>query len=213
MDPAAGIAAFIQGLVLGASICLTLGPQSAFVLQQGLHRQSATTVAMVCTLCDLTLIIAGAAGFGLLVNAVPNLTEMAAWGSALFALAYGWQVLRSMRRQRRLEHAGHPSTNCLLPMRAVAGALTLSLLNPQTYLEMVAVVGAIAIQFPMPNRIPFVVGVMLISPLWFYGLAYGGRRLAPLLARSNLTRKLDGCIAIMMLGLGVSILWAHVGVQ
>ena len=51
-----------KGFLLGASICMTLGPQSAFVLRQGVLRQRAFCVAMICTLADFMLIALAAAG-------------------------------------------------------------------------------------------------------------------------------------------------------
>ena len=207
----AGITAFIQGVMLGASICVTLGPQSVFVLRQGLRRASATIVATVCTLCDFMLIMLGAAGFGIIVLAFPVLTGVAAWGGALFALAYGWYAFRSMKAKRGVGRAPEQAKPSLRRTRVFVGALALSLLNPQVYLEMVAVVGAIAIQFPLPERVLFVAGVMLVSPVWFFGLAYGGRRLAPLIARPSLSRMLDGCTAALMWGLGAYIIWLQIG--
>ena len=99
----------------------------------------------------------------------------------------------------------------LRPTRVFAGALALSLLNPQAYLEMVVLVGAVTIQFPAPERLPFVAGVMLVSPLWFFGLAYGGQRLAPFMARPGPGRMLDGCTAALMWGLGAYIVWLQIG--
>lgn len=208
-----GVAAFIQGLVIGASICITLGPQSVFVLRQGLCRNSATMVATVCTLCDFMLIVMGAAGFGIIVIAFPAIARVAAWGGALFALAYGWHAFRSMKvtsGSRRGDGQPNPS---LRPTRVLVGALALSLLNPQVYLEMVAAVGAIAIQFPAPERVAFVAGVMLVSPFWFFGLAFGGQRLAPLFARPGVNRTLDGCTAALMWGLGAYIIWLQIGAK
>ena len=206
-----GAAAFMQGLVLGAGICVTLGPQSVFVLRQGLRGNSAMIVATVCTLCDFMLIMMGAAGFGIIVIAVPALVGVAAWGGALFALVYGWYSFRSMKAKRGAAREGGLAKPSMRPTRVLIGALALSLLNPQVYLEMVAVVGAIAIQFPAPERVAFVAGVMLVSPLWFFSLAYGGHRLAPLIARPRVSRTLDGCIAALMWSLGTYIIWMQVG--
>jgi len=208
----AGVAAFIQGLLLGASICLTLGPQSVFVLRQGLRRRSATIVAAVCTLCDFMLIMLGAAGFGSIVIAFPALAGVAAWGGALFAIAYGWHAFRAMKRTNAAGPA-ELARSLRRPSRVFVGALALSLLNPQVYLEMVALVGALAIQFPAPERVPFVAGVMLVSPLWFFGLAYGGQRLAPLMARPGPSRAVDGCTAALMWGLGAYIIWLQIAAR
>jgi L-lysine exporter family protein LysE/ArgO len=195
------------------SVCVTLGPQSVFVLRQGLRRASATIVATVCTLCDFMLIMMGAAGFGIIVIAFPAVAGVAAWGGAAFALAYGWHAFRSMKAKSGAGRVADHARSSLRPTRVFVGALALSLLNPQVYLEMVAAVGAIAIQFPLSERVPFVAGVMLVSPLWFFGLAYGGQRLAPLIARPGVSRALDGSTAAFMWGLGAYIIWLQIGVR
>ena len=56
----------LQGMALGVSLCFTLGPQSLFVLRQGMRGERALQVATICSLSDVAMIIAGAAGFGCL---------------------------------------------------------------------------------------------------------------------------------------------------
>jgi L-lysine exporter family protein LysE/ArgO len=43
------------------------------------------------------------------------------------------------------------------------------------------------------------------SLLWFFGLAYGARRLAPLFARPAAWRVLDGVIAVVMAAIALSL--------
>jgi L-lysine exporter family protein LysE/ArgO len=43
------------------------------------------------------------------------------------------------------------------------------------------------------------------SLLWFAGLGYGARLLRPVFARRTAWRVLDGVIALVMVGLGVSL--------
>src|SRR3546814_9300238 len=68
---------------------------------------------------------------------------------------------------------------------AVLTALALSLLNPHVYLDTVVLLGGVAARYPAGERLAFALGAMLASCLWFYGLGYGARRLAPLFARSE----------------------------
>ena len=53
---------FLEGIALGASLIIAIGPQNAFVIQQGILRQHVFLAAFVCTLVDVVLIIVGAAG-------------------------------------------------------------------------------------------------------------------------------------------------------
>jgi L-lysine exporter family protein LysE/ArgO len=196
------IAVAAQGFVLGAGLCCTLGPQSVYVLRQGVRRQDAIAVATVCVFIDMAMVALGVVGFGAVLVTLPNLELVAIWGAAALALAFG---------TRSLQNALWPSVQVMRgdPGRrwgVVAMALALSLLNPQVYLEMMAFVGSVALSYPAALRFPFMIGVMLVSPLWFFGLAYGGRRLALRLGSRNALRVFDAMTAVIMIGLAALLL-------
>ena len=64
---------FLEGIAFGASLIIAIGPQNAFVIQQGILRQHVFLAAFVCTFVDVVLIIVGAAGFGTLIAIIPSL--------------------------------------------------------------------------------------------------------------------------------------------
>jgi arginine exporter protein ArgO len=94
---------------------------------------------------------------------------------------------------------------------AIAPAVAFSLLNPQVYLEMIGVVGSVAIRFAEAERAAFALGVMLVSPLWFFGLALAGHRLAALVRCKRTAFALDLVTASLMLGLGTAMALAQSG--
>lgn len=53
---------YIQGALLGAAMILPIGPQNAFVLQQGSRKQFHMMSAFLCALSDTVLIIGGVFG-------------------------------------------------------------------------------------------------------------------------------------------------------
>jgi len=79
-------------------------------------------------------------------------------------------------------------------------------LNPHVYLDTVVLLGAVGGQQGGDGRIEFALGAMSASMLWFFGLGYGARLLAPLFARPVAWRILDGLIAVAMWVLAVSLL-------
>ena len=193
------VSTLFQGMALGVSLCCTLGPQSVFVLRQGFSGRAGIEVAAICSFADLALIVAGAVGFGALLDAFPALARSAGWGSAVFILGYGLKLLADAAlAERGLRPAGRARGRTC----ALAAAVALSLLNPQVYLEMVGVVGGVALRFAESDRAVFVIGVMLVSPVWFFGLAVGGQRLAALLGSHRVTRIFDLTTAVAMLALG-----------
>ena len=56
------------------------------------------------------------------------------------------------------------------------------------------------------------IGVMLVSPLWFFGLAYGGRRLALRVGCGLAMRIFDATTAVIMIGLAALLIMSQYGV-
>lgn len=50
---------YLQGLMMGFSLIIAIGAQNAFVLKQGLKKQSVFWVCLVCALSDSILIVLG----------------------------------------------------------------------------------------------------------------------------------------------------------
>jgi len=200
----------LQGMALGFSLCFTLGPQSLFVLRQGMRGERALLAATICSFSDVAMILAGASGFGALLAAFPSFTHLAGWSSAAFVVVFGAMQLTDALLRGRKRGAAPPlavrAASCM-----IAPAVAFSLLNPQVYLEMVGVVGSVAIRFAEAERAVFALGVMLVSPLWFFGLALAGRRLAPLTRCRRTAFALDLVTSSLMLGLGTAMALAESG--
>ena len=90
----------------------------------------------------------------------------------------------------------------LIEVLVTCAALTF--LNPHVYLDTVVLLGALANEH-RDERWLFGVGAVTASAVWFVGLGLGARRLAGLFASPLTWRILDGLIAVMMIGLGVSL--------
>jgi L-lysine exporter family protein LysE/ArgO len=191
----------LVGFIASFTLIAAIGAQNAFVLRQGIRGEHVLTVVAVCTVSDILLISAGIAGFGALINAHPSVIDIAKFGGAAFLVGYG---LLAARR------AWRPST--LTPSEAaparlaqvVITCLALTFLNPHVYLDTVVLLGAIANEH-RDDRWLFGIGAVTASAVWFVSLGLGARRLANLFATPLTWRILDGLIAVMMIGLGISI--------
>lgn len=195
--------AALEGLGLGAGLIIAIGAQNAYVLRQGLRRQHVFAVASLCFLIDCALIALGAGGFASLLRAVPSLPSLAAWGGALFLAAYSLRAFAAALKPQALKAAGGASGTSR--RAALATALALSLLNPHVYLDTVVLLGGLAARHPGGERLAFALGAMLASGLWFYGLGYGARQLAPLFASERAWRLLDAFVGCVMAALAVSL--------
>ena len=202
------VSAYLSGLGVGAGLIVAIGAQNAFVLARGVRANHHLAVAGVCALCDLALIGARVLGLGSAVAAHPGLAAAAGWGGAAFLFWYGSLALRAALRPRSLE--ARPDGD-LSRRVAVASALAVSLLNPHVYLDTVVLLGSVSGSFPGAQRWGFGLGAGTASVLWFFGLALGGRLLAPLFARPAAWRLLDGTVCLTLWGVALSLVrsaWA-----
>ena len=55
----------------------------------------------------------------------------------------------------------------------------------------------------------FAAGAVAASLVWFFGLAYGARHLGRWLSTPRAWRILDAIIAVVMIGLGISLVLPH----
>jgi L-lysine exporter family protein LysE/ArgO len=198
------IGAALSGLGISGSLIVAIGAQNAFVLRQGLKRQYVFPLATVCFLSDATLIVLGCAGLGSLVQAYPIAVQAIRWIGAAFLFWYGLRSARAAFHAQSFE-AGDAAQMSL--GTAIRTMLALTWLNPHVYLDTVLLLGGIAGRYPMPTRAAFAAGAASASLLWFYGLAYGARVLAPLFKRPMTWRVLDAFIALVMWTIAVSLLW------
>ncbi len=200
LTPAA--AAAIAGLGLGLSLIIAIGAQNAFVLRQGLRGEHLLPVVAVCALSDALLITAGVAGAGVLLDRVPWLLPVFRFGGAAFLLGYAAVAARRALRPMALR-ADTTGAGASLAT-TVTTALALTWLNPHVYLDTVVLLGSIA-QTYGDLRAWFATGAVTGSVAWFTALGFGARLLRPLFARPVSWRVLDGGIAVVMLGIAVSL--------
>lgn len=190
-------AVFAQGLGLSASLIIAIGAQNAFLLKQGLRRQHVFALATICFVSDATLIALGCGGFGTLVQAHPQLIVAVTWIGALFLIGYGFRNAWAVLHPQPPETAGAPAAARTLRQPALA-MLALTWLNPHVYLDTVLLLGGLAGRYAAEERIAFALGAVSASAIWFYGLGYGARLLAPLFRKPLTWRLLDGFIALTM---------------
>lgn len=132
---------YFQGLVLGAAMILPLGPQNAFVMNQGIRRQYHIMIALLCAISDLVLICAGIFGGSALLMQSPWLMALVTWGGVAFLLWYGFGALKTAMSSN-LELA---SAEVMKQGRwkIIATMLAVTWLNPHVYLDTFVVLGSL----------------------------------------------------------------------
>jgi L-lysine exporter family protein LysE/ArgO len=195
--------ASLSGLLTGLSLIVAIGAQNAYVLRQGIRRSHVSSVVIICTLSDYALIVAGVSGLGAIIRVAPWALVAVRWLGVAFLTWYG---LSSAWRARRPEALSATTENGTVPRPAVVRRmLALTWLNPHVYLDTVLLLGSIAATHGPSGRWWFALGAGVASTIWFTGLGFGARLLAPLLARPRAWQVLDLLIAATMLFIAFSL--------
>ncbi len=189
------ITAAVTGFATGFSLILAIGAQNAFVLRQGLARAHVFWLCLLCAVSDALLIAAGVMGFGYIVSQYPDLPTIMAWAGAVFLLVYGaLRLMAAYKGDYEMQLSGQ--TKGLWATLATAAAFTW--LNPHVYLDTVGLIGAISTDFLGDERFVFGVGAVTASFVFFFGLGYGARLLAPYMSSPTAWRVLDAIIGLVM---------------
>lgn len=187
---------FFQGLTLGAALILPLGPQNAFVMNQGIRRQYHLMIASLCAISDVLLICGGIFGGSALLMQSPWLLAIVTWGGVAFLLWYGWGALRTaMSSSVELASAEVMKQG---RWKIVATVLAVTWLNPHVYLDTFVVLGSLGGQLADEPKRWFALGTVSASILWFYGLALLAAWLAPRLRTAKAQRIINGVVGVVM---------------
>lgn len=193
----------LAGFLSGAVLIIAIGAQNAFVLRLGIRREHVLPVVLICASADALLIAAGIAGLGALIHSAPVVLALARYGGAAFLMAYGIAAARRALQPHQLTVDTAQATSL---RSAIATCLAFTFLNPHVYLDTVILLGSLASQRGDAGRWVFGAGAATASFVWFFALGYGARFLGPLFSRPMAWRILDSLIAVIMIGLGISLL-------
>lgn len=188
-----------EGLSLGLGLIIAIGAQNAFVLKQGIKRRYVFVTALICTLIDAALIASGVLGLGAIINGAPLLLFVVTAAGTLFLAWYGTKSFVAVFNPAVLTDDMGDETKGGSLRSTVLALLAFSLLNPHVYLDTVIMVGGIGSRHPATQRPSFILGAASASAIWFFGLAYGARFLAPLFKKRITWRILDFAIGCVML--------------
>ncbi|MBJ9676083.1 LysE/ArgO family amino acid transporter [Burkholderia gladioli] len=193
--------AFTHGAALCASLIITIGAQNAFLLRQGIMRSHVGKIVLLCAASDVLLIAAGVGGASVLVERYPTFIHVVLY----LGLAYlAWFGLSALRRALKPGHATLDVSGSAAPppqgaWPVVLSTLALTWLNPHVYLDTFLLIGTAGAREPDGTRAAFAIGAMLVSVLWFVGVGYGARLLAPWFRKALAWRLLDGAVGSMIL--------------
>lgn len=95
------LTALLTGLLTCMAIIVAIGPQSAWLLRQGLRRDHVLVAVLCCLLGDALLLSLGTAGVGVVLDYAPWLLDVLRWGGVAYLLWFAFTSFRSAFRPNR----------------------------------------------------------------------------------------------------------------
>jgi L-lysine exporter family protein LysE/ArgO len=191
------VSAFITGLLLGLSLIAAIGAQNTFVISQGISGSHVFYVALFCAIADGLLISIGVIGASTILNKF--ITD---FSNIIFGLAsvwlFGYGVIKlksSFKAKKSLEIINSDSKS----LKSTIGILAiLTFANPHVYLDTTVLIGTYSQQFFGINKFSFAVGAIFASFVFFFSLAYGAKKISPIMKNPTSWQILDFLIALIM---------------
>jgi len=175
---------FFNGVLLQASLILTLGAQNLFLIDVGVRRNNQYLAAVICALCDVLLIFLGIFSVSEFIAASPLFKAVIGMVGAIFLLSFGFMKLSEAYSGACIGNITEKGTTSRRQL--VLATLGFTLLNPHVYLETVFVIGGISTQYSsQADKVMFGVGAGFFSIVWFFFLATFSSRFSKILSEKR----------------------------
>jgi len=198
----------IHGFILALGLILPLGVQNVFIFNQGALQSrfiQALPVVITASLCDTFLITMSVLGVSLLILNSFWIKTILLGAGIIFLIFMGWTTWNSKPINDREDMMKKFSMK-----KQVMFAASVSLLNPHAIMDTVGVIGSSSLRYQGEGKIIFAVTCILVSWIWFIGLAWAGRITGKLDKSGNFMLVLNKISALVMWGaavyLGLSLL-------
>ncbi len=187
---------FLQGLVIGLSLIIAIGPQNLFVIQQGLKKSYVFSVCLICSVSDTILIIIGITLSIYLSDLSENLLQILKIVGASWLLIYGIvKIKNSFKKKYIQEFKKIEKYNNVILI-----ALAFTFLNPHVYLDTIILIGTISLNFQ--NKISFSLGVITSSFLFFFSLGYFSKYVSKYFNNKKSWLIIDNIFGLLMIFYG-----------
>lgn len=192
--------AIIHGIILAFGLIIPLGVQNVFVFNQGALQPTfirALPVFITAGVCDTILIVAAVSGVSVLVLTFAWLENIIFGVGVLFLLYMGFVLWGSSTTNAKV--AGEVFST----RKQVLFAASVSLLNPHALLDTIGVIGTNSLTYFGNERWAFTLTTIVVSWLWFFGLAISGRYFGKLDSSGKRMGLLNKVSALVVWGVAV----------
>jgi L-lysine exporter family protein LysE/ArgO len=186
----------LHGILLAFGLILPLGAQNVFLFNQGIIQKRwiyTLPAVMTAGMADTIMISIAVSGISVLVWSVPWIQVVLYGVGACFLFYIGYSLWKAAPNNINGGEERFP------PRKQITFAASVSLLNPHAILDIVGVIGTSSLAYTGTGKWTFTIACILVSWIWFIGLAAAGR----------LVGRLDtqGKIIVVLNRLSAGLIW------
>ena len=193
---------FIQGLIIGSTLIIAIGPQNLFVINQGLKKSFVFTVVLFCSISDSILIIIGINLSSLIIDINTNTIVILKILGGIWLVFYGLNKIRKIKNIRNIKNnteIGNDLIKVLITLFLITYA------NPHVYLDTIILIGSISTNFE--SQLFFGMGAVFASFIFFFSLGYLSQILSKYIYSNNTWFWIDLIVGILMIAYGLKFIF------
>lgn len=198
------MAAFIHGIVLAFGLIIPLGMQNVFIFNQGVTQPKlhlALPSVLTAFVCDSALIILAVLGISLIV------LQFAGLKLILFIFGFFFLMYMGFVTWKTKANVAQQEQKAFSIKRQIYFAASVSILNPHAVLDTIGVIGTNSLNYYGHHKLLFCVGCILVSLLWFLGLALAGNYVQKFDKKAFFLNYVNKVSALVIWGVGFYIFW------
>ena len=193
---------FIQGLIIGSSLIIAIGPQNLYVINQGLKKTFVFTVVLFCSLSDSILIIIGINLSSAIVAINPNTIIILKILGGIWLVFYGLNKIRHVNKIRNLQNIETIESDF---KKILITLFLITYANPHVYLDTIILIGSISTNFN--SQLFFGIGAVMASFIFFFSLGYLSKLLSKYIYSNKTWFWIDLIVGFLMILYGIKFIF------
>ena len=192
----------IQGLIIGSTLIIAIGPQNLFVINQGLKKTFVFSVVLFCSLSDSILIIIGINISSIIVGINPNTIIILKILGGIWLVLYGLNKIRYVNKIRNLQNINTIESNF---KKILISLFLITYANPHVYLDTIILIGSISTNFN--SQLFFGTGAVMASFIFFFALGYLSKLLSKYIYSNKTWFWIDLVVGFFMIIYGIKFIF------
>ena len=193
---------FIQGLIIGSTLIIAIGPQNLFVINQGLKKSFVFTVVLFCSLSDSILIIIGINLSSVIVGINPNTIIILKILGGIWLIFYGLNKIKYVSKIRNLQNINTIESDF---KKILISLFLITYANPHVYLDTIILIGSISTNFN--SQLFFGIGAVVASFIFFFALGYLSKLLSNYIYSNKTWFWIDLIVGFLMISYGLKFIF------